>query len=150
MQICSNCQSLVNIRLILTKCNKILTEASHNALKTLKWRLSCRKERRYQKCLITFCVRNKWDMIIDMYVFIKKRKKYIYLLPCIQPHKLDSVNNCKTNEKKNCKESQTHPWGSRIGVISTWRPHSVELPWTLFRAFDWLLSQYSCIFSLQP
>ena len=70
-------------------------------MKTLKWRLSCRKERRYQKRLITFCVvRNKWDMIIDMYVFTKKRKKYIYLLPCIQPHKLDSVNNCKTNEKK--------------------------------------------------
>ena len=22
------------------------------------------------------------------------------MLPCIQPHKLDSVNNCKTNEKK--------------------------------------------------
>ena len=70
-------------------------------MKTLKWRLSCRKERRYQKCLITFCVvRNKWDMIIDMYVFTQKRKKYIYLLPCIQPHKLDSVNNCKTYEKK--------------------------------------------------
>ena len=70
-------------------------------MKTLKWRLSCRKERRYQKRLITFCVvRNKWDMIIDMYAFTKKRKKYIYLLPCIQPHKLDSVNNCKTNEKK--------------------------------------------------
>ena len=32
--------------------------------------------------------------------FYKEKEKYIYLLPCIQPHKLDSVNNCKTNEKK--------------------------------------------------
>ena len=34
-------------------------------------------------------------------MFLKRKWKKIYLLPCIQPHKLDSVNKCKTNEKKN-------------------------------------------------
>ena len=38
-------------------------------------------------------------------MFLKRKWKKIYLLPCIQPHKLDSVNKCKTNEKKKlCKE----------------------------------------------
>ena len=41
-------------------------------------------------------------------MFLKRKWKKIYLLPCIQPHKLDSVNKCKTNEKTNekklCKE----------------------------------------------
>ena len=37
-------------------------------------------------------------------MFLKRKWKKIYLLPCIQPHKLDSVNKCKTNEKKLCKE----------------------------------------------
>ena len=79
-------------------------------------------------------------------MFLKRKWKNIYLLPCIQPHNLDSVNKCKTKKKNIAKKSLTHPWGSRIGMISIWRLYSMELPWTLFRAFDWLLSQYSCIF----
>ena len=38
-------------------------------------------------------------------MFWKRKWKKISLLPCIQPHKLYSVNKCKTNEKKKlCKE----------------------------------------------
>ena len=88
-------------------------------------------------------------------MLLKRKWNKISLLPYIQPHKLDLVNRCRKKKKNFAKKSLTHPWDPSIGMISTWRPHSAELPWTSFWTFGWLLYhlswvQYSCMFSLQP